>query len=113
MLGRKPSSDEQRLIRALVARAPRLVLPENWSDHLRIQDMNDGGMGSLLLSLSGVVEEDRAFGEMVAELQFTDADGILVIASLNVDSRGKLFELDVWKTDFSALIRIPDPLPPM
>ena len=38
---------------------------------------------------------------------FTDEDGVKVIASLNVDSDGHLFELDIWKTDFSPLLRIP------
>ena len=47
----------------------------------------------------------------MAEIQFTDTDGVEVLASLNLDQDGKPFELDVWKTDFNALIRIPDPLP--
>lgn len=48
------------------------------------------------------------FGGQVAEYQFTDADGVEVLASLNVDQDGRPFELDMWKTDFSPLIRIPD-----
>jgi len=39
---------------------------------------------------------------------FTDNDGVRVIASLNMDSNGNLFEMDIWKTDFSSLINIPD-----
>jgi len=43
----------------------------------------------------------------VAEYQFTDADGVEVLISLNVDADGRPFELDVWKTDFSPLVRMP------
>lgn len=43
----------------------------------------------------------------MAETQFSDADGTPVIASLNVDVYDQLFEIDVWKVDFSALQRWP------
>ena len=33
-----------------------------------------------------------------SELQFVDADGAVVIASLNIGENGFPFELDVWKT---------------
>lgn len=42
------------------------------------------------------------------ETQFTDIDGVEVIASLNVDVDGVLFELDIWKTNFEKLVKIPD-----
>jgi hypothetical protein len=70
--------------------------------------MTDGGMGSLLLLLPESAAESRRFGGSVAELHFKDDDGVDVIASLNVDQNKVPFELDVWKTDFSSLIRVPD-----
>jgi hypothetical protein len=30
-----------------------------------------------------------------------------VIASLNLDTEGRLFELDAWKTDFNPLVHLP------
>ena len=48
------------------------------------------------------------FGKQVSELQFVDQDGIDVLVSLYVDTQGEIFELDVWKTDFSQLIRFPE-----
>ncbi|WP_420885213.1 DUF6984 family protein, partial [Candidatus Symbiothrix dinenymphae] len=36
-----------------------------------------------------------------------DEDGVDVIASLNIDDTGDLYELDIWKTDFSPLIKLP------
>ena len=32
----------------------------------------------------------------------------LVIASLNVDVDGVLFELDIWKTNFEKFVKLPD-----
>ena len=70
--------------------------------------MDDGEMGSLYLFPKGEITEGRVFGEQVSDFQFTDLDGIEVIASLNIDENGELFELDIWKTDFSKLIKFPD-----
>ncbi len=72
--------------------------------------MNDGGMGSLLLFPKGIIKKNRLFGKCVSEYQFTDKDGVEVIASLNVDKNEELFELDVWKTDYSPLICFPEKL---
>ncbi len=70
--------------------------------------MDDGDMGSLLLIHKDEVSESRVFGEQVSELQFVDLDGVDVIASLNIDKEGDLYELDIWKTDFSKLQKLPD-----
>ncbi|MET4390470.1 hypothetical protein ABIB73_006252 [Bradyrhizobium sp. F1.4.3] len=67
-----------------------------------VEDMNDGGMGSLRF----VGSADRSFGKCIGEAEFDDADGVLVSLALNVDQRGELFELDLWKVDFSPLQRI-------
>lgn len=108
MVFRKPTTQEQRLLDVLITRASEIILPPDWKATLRVQPMEDGGMGSLRLFPSGRSEEKHLFGRRVSECQFTDADGTQVIASLNVDQAGQLFELDIWKTDFSSLIRIPD-----
>jgi hypothetical protein len=67
-----------------------------------VEEMNDGGMGSLRF----VGGPDRQFGKRVGSAEFNDADGVLVSVALNVDQRGQLFELDIWKVDFSPLRRI-------
>jgi len=74
--------------------------------------MDDGGMGSLRLATDEALQQPRRLmGRRAAELQFIDADGVTVLASLNLDQNGELLELDIWKTDFSPLIQIPDDLP--
>jgi hypothetical protein len=76
-------------------------------DSMLVQEMADGGMGSLYLVHPLKEHNKRHFGRRVAETQFADSDGVQVIASLNVDKDGDLFELDIWKVDFSPLIRLP------
>jgi len=70
-----------------------------------VQEMNDGGMGSLLFN----GPSGRRYGSTLAEAEFHDADGTVVLVALNLDTNGELFELDIWKVDFSPLIRIPSP----
>lgn len=70
--------------------------------------MADGGMGSLYLFKEFSNNDQRAFSKQVSECLFTDKDGVTVIASLNIDNNGDLYELDLWKTDFSPLIKLPE-----
>ncbi len=93
---------EYALLTALV----RAASMDKFLDQLSaafVQSMNDGGMGSLRLAgASGC-----RFGGKVAEAEFKDQDGVLVLATLYVDQSGDLFELDIFKGDFSRLISIP------
>lgn len=74
-----------------------------------VKPLNDGGMGSLRIVLNCQSENDLIkFGKEVSNIEFNDIDGIKVLASLNVDENGNLFELDLWKVDFSPLILIPE-----
>ena len=106
-LNRKPTLQEKRLLELLVKKSS-LILPDNWKDNLLVRSMNDGEMGALYLFPNGKIIEGRAMGEQVSDFQFADLDGIEVIASLNIDENGDLFELDIWKTDFSRLIKFPE-----
>lgn len=71
-----------------------------------VVDMNDGGMGSVRFAPFG---DARRYGSTLADAQFTDADGIPVSVTVNVDQHGQLLELDLWKVDFSPLLRYPGP----
>lgn len=69
--------------------------------------MKDGGMGSLRI-LKGMADTgNRRFKTQISDCMFKDCDGVEVVASLNIDENGELFELDIWKVDFSPLIDIP------
>jgi len=106
-LNRTPTPQEKRLLDFLVKKA-KIDLPFNWKDNLLVQPMEDGNMGSLYLFPNGSTKGNRFCGRIVSEYQFTDEDGIEVIASLYIDDSGNLFELDIWKTDFSPLTKLPD-----
>lgn len=75
-------------------------------DSILVQEMDDGGMGSLRFIDQD--QEARNLGDTIAEVEFLDEDGVLVTAVLNLDQQGELYELDVWKVDFSPLRSWPD-----
>jgi hypothetical protein len=103
---RRPTTAEQRLLLEL-AQIARIDDPGSWLDALKVREMKDGGMGSL--ELAGAVQNGARSGLVIskASVQFADEDGVQVVATLNADESGVPFELDVWKTDFSPLRRIP------
>jgi hypothetical protein len=103
---REPSAAEIRLLRTLAALSP--ALGSAWLEELLVREMNDGGMGSLELQVRGRVSSRRAFGSKAAEWQFTDEDGVVALSTLYLDAEGVPYELDIWKTDFSPLIRLPE-----
>ena len=73
-------------------------------------DMTDGRMGSIQFVHLGLnpSSDARKFGGEMSSCHFTDDDGVLVSVVLYADTSGIPFELDVWKVDFSPLIRIPN-----
>ncbi|MCP5467923.1 MAG: hypothetical protein H7A32_01475 [Deltaproteobacteria bacterium] len=106
-LNRKATPEEEKLLEILIEKSS-LPIPKNWKEELLVCPMQDGAMGSLYLFPKGQVIEGRSMGKQVSDFQFTDSDGVSVIASLNVDDDGNLFELDIWKTDFGQLLKFPD-----
>lgn len=105
--GRPLAASEKRLIEELLKRAG-VDLPQGWIDVVTVFPMSDGGMGSLRFLCSSETSPVR----QAAELSFQDVDGVNVIASLNLDATGIPSELDIWKVDFSPLVRIPDAFEP-
>ncbi|RZL02645.1 MAG: hypothetical protein EOO89_28740 [Pedobacter sp.] len=104
---RKPSPEELRFISFLIREASTKIASK-WEDSLMVTSMDDAGLGSLLLYPSGKIVNDREFGRVMFEVEFKDADNVPVVASLNLDQHGELFELDIWKVNFDPLIRFPD-----
>jgi hypothetical protein len=71
----------------------------------RVEDMQDGGMGSIRF-----VTEDqrkRALGKSLAEAEYIDEDGTPVSILISADDKGDVYEIDFWKVDFSPLKRYP------
>ncbi|SNR28790.1 DUF6984 family protein [Hymenobacter mucosus] len=70
----------------------------------QVEDLTDGGVGSIRFVSTKL---RRRLGSSIAELWYSDEDGVAVLASLYLDEEGELYELDSWKVDGSPLRRIP------
>ena len=102
---------EKTLVEQLLQRAhPRATFSGNLDD-VEVQEMSDGGMGSLRFVPTKSIES-RRFGVLVAELLFNDSDGVAILASLFVDKEGDLYELDILKVDFSPTISLAGAIQP-
>jgi hypothetical protein len=97
--------EESELIRALLCGIYSSGALETALTTSRVVDMQDGGMGSVRFTGS----EPRRFGRVLVEAEHVDSDGILLSISVNADDHDRLFELDLWKVDYSALKRYPRP----
>lgn len=102
---RKLTDSESRLVRKMLSAVGGMEDLLSALDSLRVSEMNDGGMGSLKFDSSG--GENRRLGNCISRAEFKDKDGVDVSAALNIDQYGNLYELDVWKVDFSPLQRWP------
>src|SRR5665213_3963443 len=104
---RKLRKEEADLICAIVRDSPWCQQVTRSLPLSFVQDMADSRMGSLRFKAED--GSDRRFGKEIGEVRFSDEDGVLVSATLNLDNNNELFELDIWKTDFSPLKRYPRP----
>lgn len=100
--------NETGLLRELLRRAGLLDIHEGQLGGLIVEDMDDGGMGSIRLHRPDVLIECAQMDKKASELQFLDADGVLVIASLNLNIEGFPFEIDIWKVNSEPLQFIPE-----
>lgn len=77
-------------------------------NELIVEEMEDGGMGSLRVVVDG--EDNRLFSRELAKVDLFDADQVPVFISVNLDTDGHFFELEIFKGDFSPLKKFP-PVP--
>ena len=98
--------NERQLVRAMLKNAQQEDLGD-WLSSSLVEDMDDGGMGSIRFLNSESV--NRSSNNVLAQAEYTDEDGVLVSIVLYGDTAAALTELDVWKVDFSALRRYPSP----
>jgi len=105
--GRDLRAEEKLLVDALLKGHPcrAELLPQ--LETMRVMDLSDGGMGSVRFLASNAVPA-RSLGPAAAEAEWRDIDGVPVSAVLNLDRDGNLYELDIWKVDFSPLKKYPE-----
>lgn len=104
-LSRKPTKEERKIIEDLIQKSD-VSFSEDYLNKILVCSMSDGGMGSLRIYPNGKAN-NYTFGREISSIQFRDQDDVDVIVSLYIDTSGDLFELDVWKTDYSPLIQFP------
>lgn len=73
-------------------------------NEVNVQEMDDGGMGSLAFIFNEEYSTFSQFGCELIAVEFKDVDGVFVIATIYLDQFDRLYELDIWKVDFSPLI---------
>ena len=98
-------AEEAALIRSMLRECKDCAALMPQVDIAMVEDMPDGGMGSLRFSSDGT----RSLGAVVAEADYVDEDGVPVSIVVNVDQKGQLFELDIWKVNFLPLDCYPAP----
>ena len=104
---RSLTSDEAAILDRLIEMTDISVRPTVSLSTAKARSMNDGGMGSI-----GFVYETSAptiGSKEIVVAGASDVDGVHLSLALNVDSLGRVAELDVWKVDFSPLLKLPQP----
>lgn len=96
---------ERALLAALMVGNPHATKFLESLDRALVEEMADGRMGSLRFYYPD--QELRSYSRTLVERQFADSDGVPVFVAINVDECGDIYELDVWKVDFSSLKRFP------
>lgn len=103
---RKADANELAMLRRLVEKADWKPPVKDWEKSLRVESMEDGGMGSFRIFPDGRITGKRVFGKEISSFSFLDVDDVEVLVSLNLDQNGYLFEVDVWKVDYSQVRKV-------
>lgn len=101
---RKLTENEIILIEKLIENINSFELVDDLKT-VNVELMQDGGMGSLMFENN---HQTKSPLTKLNEFFFSDSDGVKVVATLFIDRNRKLAELDIWKTDFSPLLKIPN-----
>lgn len=103
---RLPTDQEYNLIKELIFLSKKDYLYIQL-ENLMVAELEDGKMGSLSLMSNGIQNKGNKQIELCSEKIFKDVDEVTVIASLYIDVKGNLYELDIWKVDYSPIISLP------
>ena len=96
--------EEKDLVRQLVERTQKGNEVLESLHSIKVVDLSDGGMGSVR---TGPLNDEKRKAIPIASANYADSDDILISVQINCDESGRLLEIDIWKTDFSPVIRYP------
>lgn len=100
---RKLNAEERELIVGMLRHAGRLDLRQNLEER-EVVSMGDGGMGSVQFLDAISMRQSE-----LVRASATDIDGVTLEIALNINCEKLISELDIWKVDFSRIIKIPSP----
>lgn len=104
---RKITSNEYDFLTRVESATGKSLRLFGLSPSVLVEDLKDGGMGSLRFGTATDGDSKRRVGYVFAQGEFSDEDGVPVSFTINLDSSGRLFELDLWRVDFEPLKRFP------
>jgi hypothetical protein len=70
---------------------------------LRVTELTDSNMGSI--RFVSLLNERRA--SCLDRAEFRDVEGSNINVAINADQTGELYEIDIWKYDFTPVIKFP------
>ena len=105
MLKRKLKAEEIALITWMIKDTNEGTAIINKLDELTVEEMDDGGMGSLKVVVDS--KDNRLYSRDLAKADLFDIDGVPVFISVDLDKNGDFYQLDVFKGDFSPLKKFP------
>jgi len=105
MIKRKLKPEEIELLIYMIKDTPEGKKIINKLPDLIIEEMDDGGMGSLQVAVEN--KDERLFIRELANIDLFDIDGVPLFISVNLDTNGDFYELDIFKGDFSPLKKFP------
>jgi hypothetical protein len=103
---RKLRDEEMQLVIDLTSGKPNSESIQKDLDKLLVTDLSDGGMGSVRTAEES--GESARKTSTIANGLYSDSDGTIISVEVSVDANGKLFEIDIWKTDFSVTMVYPN-----
>jgi hypothetical protein len=104
---RKLTEDEYELICFLLLDKPDAKQIINGLRDMMVEEMDDGGMGSFRFVNKNMPL--GKFGRQISEITLLDEDRVPVSFAIFLDKDGDLFEMNVFKADYSRLVKFPTP----
>lgn len=98
---------ERALLTAMLKDKPHGARILDRLDAYKVVDMEDDGTGSVRVIPS--TDTKQLYAGAIATAEFADVDGVPLLVSVHMDESGELFEIDIWKVDYSPLKKYPSP----
>lgn len=101
--------DEKVLLKILLEKAPPQTAKGVELDTIRVVDSGEAGARSIIFpDTRDEAQENGRLARPCVEAEYSDSDGVLVMVTLLTDQFGCLYEVDLWKVNFTNIQLLPD-----